>query len=66
RLGDEQFVFVAKDSLSFEKRMVQVSGEMSSFVEITGGLQSGERVVTEGAFVLKSELLKSEMGEHGH
>jgi len=63
RLGDEQFVFVLKDSLSFEKRAVQIGEELGSRVEITGGLQTGESVVTEGAFVLKSELLKAELGE---
>ena len=63
RLGDEQFVFVLKDSLSFEKRAVQIGEELGDRVEITGGLQTGELVVAEGAFVLKSELLKGELGE---
>ncbi len=63
RLGEEQFVFIPKDSLSFEKRAVQIGEELAGRVEITGGLQAGEFVVTEGAFVLKSELLKSELAE---
>lgn len=33
-------------------------------VEVLAGLTEGERVVTEGAFYLKSTLLKEEMGEH--
>jgi cobalt-zinc-cadmium efflux system membrane fusion protein len=35
------------------------------WTEIVTGLQAGERYVTGGAFVLKSELTKSEAG-HGH
>ncbi len=63
RSGDEQFVFVPRESLSFEKRAIRTGEELGGLVEITGGLQAGERVVTEGSFVLKSELLKSELEE---
>lgn len=31
-------------------------------VEITGGLKEGERIATEGAFVLKSDVLRAKMG----
>jgi len=66
RLGDELFVFVLQDSLSFQKRLVQIGQELGLLVEIAGGLRAGELFVAEGAFVLKSELLKSELGGHGH
>ncbi len=62
-LGEEQFVFVPKDSFSFEKRTIQTGEELDGLAEIIGGLQAGESVITEGAFVLKSELLKAELGE---
>ena len=31
-------------------------------VEVTAGLSAGDRVVVRGGFVLKSELLKDQMG----
>ena len=34
-------------------------------VQVLEGLKEGERVVTEGSFILKSELLKGELGEEG-
>ncbi len=62
-IGEEYFVFVLKDSLSFEKKDVEIGEEMGARVEVLRGLEAGEQVVTAGAFILKSELLKSEMGE---
>jgi multidrug efflux pump subunit AcrA (membrane-fusion protein) len=35
-------------------------------VTILSGLAPGDRVVIAGAFALRSELAKGEIGEHGH
>lgn len=35
-------------------------------VMIRGGIPPGARIVTRGAFALRSELAKGEIGEHGH
>ena len=35
-------------------------------VIIRSGLRTGSRVVVAGAFALRSELAKGEIGEHGH
>jgi cobalt-zinc-cadmium efflux system membrane fusion protein len=35
-------------------------------VEITRGLRGGETVVTRGAFLLKSDVLRSKMGAGWH
>jgi hypothetical protein len=35
-------------------------------VEVKAGLRVGEKIVAEGAFLLKSEERKSEFGEEGH
>ncbi len=59
----EQIVFVPQNSNSFEKRVVKTGLEMGNYTEILEGLESGEEIVTEGSFVLKSELLKSTFGE---
>jgi hypothetical protein len=32
-------------------------------VQVLEGLEEGEQVVTEGSFILKSEMLKGELGE---
>ena len=61
--GDNQIVFVALDGNKFEKRVVKLGEEQQGCVQILAGLQAGEKVVTEGSFILKSEMLKGELGE---
>jgi cobalt-zinc-cadmium efflux system membrane fusion protein len=51
-------VFVELGPGRYELRPVDIGREAHGFVEIRHGLQPGEKVVSEGAFVLKSELLK--------
>jgi membrane fusion protein, heavy metal efflux system len=55
------FVFVQRDADSYEAREVQVGESNGSFTTILGGLNEGEPVVTHGAFLLKSELLKKQV-----
>jgi len=46
---------------------VQTGATRGGWTEITAGLAAGERIAVEGVFLLKSLLLKSEMGEgHAH
>lgn len=59
--GDRQLVFVAVDDSSFAKRYVQVGRHQDPWVEIVEGLRAGERIVTDGAFTIKSEFQKSEL-----
>lgn len=59
----EKVVFVPQSPNSFEKRVVQTGEELGNYVEILDGLKVGDEIVTEGSFVLKSELLKSTFGE---
>lgn len=63
----EAIVFVDKGNGEYERREIAIGAKSSAAVEILGGLQEGERVVTRGAFTLRSELEKSgfEAG-HGH
>jgi cobalt-zinc-cadmium efflux system membrane fusion protein len=56
-------VFVERAAGSFEVRPVTTGRRSASLIEILNGLNIGERVVVEGAFHLKSERLKSRMGE---
>lgn len=61
--GEEQIVFVALDGNKFEKRIVKLGLEQAGRVQILSGVKAGEKVVTEGSFILKSEMLKGQLGE---
>lgn len=61
--GESQIVFVALDGNRFEKRVVKLGLEQSGHVQILDGVKVGENVVTDGGFILKSEILKGELGE---
>lgn len=62
-LEDEQIVFVALSDTKFEKRVIKIGMEQHGRMQILEGVKENERVVTEGSFILKSELLKGELGE---
>jgi membrane fusion protein, heavy metal efflux system len=53
---DKKFVFVQRDAQSFEVREIKLGQSSSDMVKVIDGLREGESVVTQGAFVLKSEL----------
>ena len=61
--GENQIVFVALAGNQFEKRIVKLGQEQSGRVQILDGVKAGENVVTTGGFILKSELLKGQLGE---
>lgn len=62
----EKVVFV-KNENGFVPRVVTIGKVNSNFVEILKGLEDGETYVAEGAFVIKSELLKESFGGgHSH
>ena len=61
--GENQIVFVALDGNKFEKRVVKPGLEQSGRVQILDGVKAGENVVTTGGFILKSEMLKGQLGE---
>lgn len=46
-------VFVAADSLGFERRSVTLGARQDGSYEVTDGLQPGDRVVTEGGLFLQ-------------
>ncbi|RME03225.1 MAG: efflux RND transporter periplasmic adaptor subunit [Bacteroidetes bacterium] len=66
RQGSETIVFIEEEPGRFERREVKTRPAGMGFVEVLGGLKVGERVVTRGAFVLLSELLKSGFEAHNH
>jgi cobalt-zinc-cadmium efflux system membrane fusion protein len=58
-----QFLFVHVKDDQFERRDVMVGPANGSQIIIRQGLQEGERIVTQGGFLLKSQLLAGLMGE---
>jgi cobalt-zinc-cadmium efflux system membrane fusion protein len=56
-------VFVRTDEGVFERRFVETGHSFEGFTEILSGVRSGEAVVTEGSFVLKSEFAKASLAE---
>ncbi len=58
-IGDDKVVFVERQEPgSFEVRKVQVARTTSQVAEIREGLQKGEKIVVDGAFVLRGEVTK--------
>jgi cobalt-zinc-cadmium efflux system membrane fusion protein len=51
-------VFVSRDATSAEPRAVVLGARDASRVEVTSGIQPGDRIVVEGVFALKSELFR--------
>ena len=60
---DRQIAFVALGHNRFEKRVVKIGLERQAKVQVLEGLEEGEQIVTEGSFILKSEMLKGELGD---
>lgn len=54
-------VFVAGAKGRFEKREVALGASSEGLVEVRSGVTAGEKVATEGSFLLKSQLLSASM-----
>lgn len=65
-LEGRKVLFVTEDGTEFEPREIGLGAASGGMVEVTSGLKEGERYAGKGGFILKSELLKGELGEHGH
>jgi cobalt-zinc-cadmium efflux system membrane fusion protein len=61
--GGRTVVFVALTDSTFVPRSVETRRIGGDLAEITRGLRIGERVATQGAFILKSQASRSELGE---
>jgi membrane fusion protein, copper/silver efflux system len=53
--GKEQVVYVAKENGVYEKRIIEAQAVGDEYYSVTKGLQSGERVVTKGNFLIDSQ-----------
>ncbi|NPV10413.1 MAG: efflux RND transporter periplasmic adaptor subunit [Ignavibacteria bacterium] len=61
--NNESYVFVVENDSTFRKQIVQIGVELNQMVEVIKGLKPGDKVVTKGAFFLKSEMMKESLGE---
>lgn len=59
--GSRNLVFVEKGPGRFEPRAMTIGLPSGDRVQVIKGLEAGERIVTKGAFELKSEMNKKEM-----
>ena len=58
-LGNQQVVFVATNEPNvFEMRRVRLGGENNGKYQVLEGLNVGDKIVTEGNFLLRAEWLK--------
>ncbi len=62
-LNGGSIVFVRTLENTFEPRPVEVAERLHGQAQINAGLRSGDAVVVKGSFVVKSEMLKSQIGE---
>ncbi|MBM9546771.1 efflux RND transporter periplasmic adaptor subunit [Leptospira sp. 201903074] len=58
KIEGENYIFVRNTDGSFSAKKIGVGKIYDNWVEITSGVESGEAIVEEGSFVLKSEYLK--------
>ena len=61
RVGNRTFIFVQRQAGLFEARDVKLGDSNGQRIKALEGLQEGEQVVEDGAFVLRSELLGKQM-----
>lgn len=57
-----QVVFVSPDGQSFQARTVNLGTRSQGKVEVVSGLRPSDRIVVNGAFMVKAEMLKGTMG----
>ncbi len=59
-------VYVAVDPEAFVRRVVELGARDGELVEVVRGLEAGEQVVVEGAYLVKLAGLKDIAPDHGH
>ena len=65
QVGSQAIVFVVRGPRRFESREVTLGQGSSEYIQVVAGLTSGDEVVTQGSYALKSELLREQMPAGG-
>jgi multidrug efflux pump subunit AcrA (membrane-fusion protein) len=59
-------VFVQREGETFERRAVTLGPRSGDVVQVTEGLEPGDRVVTRGAYLVRLASLSNSVPAHGH
>ncbi|MFK7924116.1 MAG: efflux RND transporter periplasmic adaptor subunit [Bacteroidia bacterium] len=59
-------VMVQLSGETFERRSIQIGRKNADFVEVLSGLQTGEYVVSRGAYQVKMASMSAQVPAHGH
>jgi cobalt-zinc-cadmium efflux system membrane fusion protein len=65
QIGSRTVAFVVRGPHRFESREVTLGQASSEYIQVVAGLTSGDEVVTQGSYALKSELLREQMPTGG-
>jgi cobalt-zinc-cadmium efflux system membrane fusion protein len=66
RVRNAWCVFLPRDASTFEIRRIGRGRDLAGEVEILSGLRAGERIVVDGAFLLKAQAEQSEPDHQAH
>jgi RND family efflux transporter MFP subunit len=59
-IGNQQYIFVATDNPNeFVLRSVRLGPESNGFYPVMEGVSAGDRVVTQGSFLLRADWIKT-------
>ncbi len=64
--GGAWVLFVQREGETFERRMVRTGRRAGGYVAILAGVDAGEQVVTEGAYLVRLAALSTQIPSHGH
>ena len=66
RVRNEWCVFLPRDASHFEIRRIGRGRDLGGEVEVLSGLEAGEQIVVDGAFLLKAQAEKGDGGHDEH
>lgn len=66
RVRNEWCVFLPRDASHFEIRRIGRGRDLGTEVEVLSGLRAGEKIVVDGAFLLKAQAEKGEAEHEDH
>ncbi|MDE0628529.1 MAG: efflux RND transporter periplasmic adaptor subunit [Bryobacterales bacterium] len=64
--GGQSLAYVQTGGESFEERRIQLGSRTGQRVQVTAGLNEGERIVTRGAYLVRLASMSTEVPAHGH
>ena len=63
QLNGQDGVFIRLSADHFVMRPIQAGDSAQGMVTVVSGIQPGDQVVTQGSFLVKSQLLRSSIGD---